>query len=340
MDTAQILAQLATVDVLPEEAIRAARLQKPALIPEFIALLESHAAGTRDWRDEPDLLFLVFHLLGEWQEKSAYRTLLRFLRSPAVESLGDAIIDTSYRVIAAVFDGDTGPLRDLVLDPDADEFARAMMFEAMALLDFAGKIRREETTNFLRDCFGALKDEQGSFVWNGWQRAIAVLGIHELLPLVKEVFERRFIDPMQMSFHDFEEDMDAALKDRDAAPKEWVPFRDTLEELRDWYDTGEDYSSLDDREKAFSSVVDVVLHRLSDEERATLNAMSAAERLAFLAQLKQAFDDCTTDSYEPVADHHRADKPAVNPHRAVGRNDPCPCGSGRKFKKCCLAQAA
>lgn len=22
---------------------------------------------------------------------------------------------------------------------------------------------------------------------------------------------------------------------------------------------------------------------------------------------------------------------------AVGRNDPCPCGSGRKYKKCCLA---
>lgn len=25
-----------------------------------------------------------------------------------------------------------------------------------------------------------------------------------------------------------------------------------------------------------------------------------------------------------------------NPYRDVGRNDPCPCGSGRKFKKCCL----
>ena len=23
----------------------------------------------------------------------------------------------------------------------------------------------------------------------------------------------------------------------------------------------------------------------------------------------------------------------------VGRNDPCPCGSGRKYKKCCLAHA-
>jgi len=23
--------------------------------------------------------------------------------------------------------------------------------------------------------------------------------------------------------------------------------------------------------------------------------------------------------------------------RKVGRNDPCPCGSGKKYKKCCLA---
>ncbi len=29
--------------------------------------------------------------------------------------------------------------------------------------------------------------------------------------------------------------------------------------------------------------------------------------------------------------------PFVNPWRDVGRNDPCPCGSGKKYKKCCLA---
>jgi preprotein translocase subunit SecA len=26
--------------------------------------------------------------------------------------------------------------------------------------------------------------------------------------------------------------------------------------------------------------------------------------------------------------------PAPNPYAEVGRNDPCPCGSGKKFKKC------
>lgn len=30
--------------------------------------------------------------------------------------------------------------------------------------------------------------------------------------------------------------------------------------------------------------------------------------------------------------------PIRNPWRGVGRNDPCPCGSGRKFKTCCRAE--
>ena len=36
----------------------------------------------------------------------------------------------------------------------------------------------------------------------------------------------------------------------------------------------------------------------------------------------------------------REQVPSRNPHRQtephVGRNDPCPCGSGKKYKKCCL----
>ncbi|MCI7098671.1 MAG: SEC-C domain-containing protein [Lachnospiraceae bacterium] len=28
-------------------------------------------------------------------------------------------------------------------------------------------------------------------------------------------------------------------------------------------------------------------------------------------------------------------KPVVKTDKKVGRNDPCPCGSGKKYKKCC-----
>jgi hypothetical protein len=45
-----------------------------------------------------------------------------------------------------------------------------------------------------------------------------------------------------------------------------------------------------------------------------------SEEAAFAAQVR---------AIEPLA-------PSVNPWRHVGRNDPCPCGSGKKAKKCCL----
>jgi SEC-C motif-containing protein len=30
-----------------------------------------------------------------------------------------------------------------------------------------------------------------------------------------------------------------------------------------------------------------------------------------------------------------AEQPIVREQPKTGRNDPCPCGSGKKFKKCC-----
>lgn len=33
------------------------------------------------------------------------------------------------------------------------------------------------------------------------------------------------------------------------------------------------------------------------------------------------------------------DRPSLPPRVTIGRNDPCPCGSGKKYKKCCLNKA-
>ena len=46
-------------------------------------------------------------------------------------------------------------------------------------------------------------------------------------------------------------------------------------------------------------------------------------------QRPQAAPD--TAEEEPV----KTNKPVVSSHSKVGRNDPCPCGSGKKYKKCC-----
>ena len=39
----------------------------------------------------------------------------------------------------------------------------------------------------------------------------------------------------------------------------------------------------------------------------------------------------------PDCDHDHARTPYVRDAPKIGRNDPCTCGSGKKFKKCCGA---
>ena len=33
--------------------------------------------------------------------------------------------------------------------------------------------------------------------------------------------------------------------------------------------------------------------------------------------------------------HHEVQTPVVRQGAKIGRNDPCPCNSGKKYKKCC-----
>ncbi len=43
---------------------------------------------------------------------------------------------------------------------------------------------------------------------------------------------------------------------------------------------------------------------------------------------------CDHDHEHEHHHHEAVADPARNPMRDVGRNDPCPCNSGKKFKKC------
>lgn len=46
---------------------------------------------------------------------------------------------------------------------------------------------------------------------------------------------------------------------------------------------------------------------------------------AYVRALKEAFDEAASGKPKPIK----------RPGSRIGRNDPCPCGSGRKYKKCC-----
>jgi hypothetical protein len=60
--------------------------------------------------------------------------------------------------------------------------------------------------------------------------------------------------------------------------------------------------------------------------------------LAWVRGSEDVFDE--NDEEAPWTDLAYPNEPVRNPWRHVGRNDPCPCGSGKKAKKCCQWRAA
>jgi hypothetical protein len=197
MDAAEILDQLTHAEGLPKAALQAASAQRVEMVSFFLHEIDSYLALESMDRAKPTPLFFIFHLLGEWREKAAYRPLARLLRCPGHEVdaiLGDAITTTTHRVIAAVFDGDPEPLFDIILDPNAEQFVRSRMCEALAMVVLGGQLDQTLAGRFLRDAFMELQPQAQSYVWQGWQSAIAMLGLSELKTLVKRAFDRGFID--------------------------------------------------------------------------------------------------------------------------------------------------
>jgi Protein of unknown function (DUF1186) len=291
MDAAKILDDFGSRDGLPVEAIHAARAQRPAIASVFLQLVERAAEGKAEAREE-GALFIIFHLLGEWREKSAFRPLARLLRQPSElldRLLGDAITETSHKVMASVYDGDPQPLYDIILDENADEFIRSRMCEALIILVRQNQLPRAEAARFLAACYSELQPQTECAAWTGWSIAIALLGLVELKPMVELAFKRSSIPAYVMSFKHFEADLQQAIAGSDPSfyTDEYTLFGNTIGELSRW--------------AAFNPGRD---------------------------QNDAPGDGYDLDDGEPRS----PTVPAVNPFKDVGRNDPCPAAAARNSR--------
>jgi hypothetical protein len=79
--------------------------------------------------------------------------------------------------------------------------------------------------------------------------------------------------------------------------------------------------------------------RLAEEAMGTIEDV-LVELEAYPAWNDPDADEMTDDDLLEWAAEGLVPRPVHNPFRDVGRNDPCPCGSGKKFKKCCLGKSS
>lgn len=296
MTPTEITRELARDDLFPQAAMAAARADRETMVPIFIDMIGRLGTQPISSMDDDEVIALipVFHLLGEWQEPRAYRPLVTLLRQPTEildYLLGDAVTETSFRVIAATFDGDLQPLFAGVDDASADEFARGSMMSALVLIAHLHPEHRAAIEDHFRT-FRARCPEAFSEVVTAWMDSIANLGLEDMTEDVRTAFDTGLIPADYCDFSHFLEDLQATLDAGDAPSgrryqKDLIV--DAVAELSRW-------------------------HCYSDEFFARQKAGKVSNNLR-VAPWTESF---------------------MTAGAKTGRNDPCPCGSGKKFKKCCL----
>lgn len=296
MNPAEILRELARYDIFPKAAMTAAREQRDVMAPVFVEVVERLGTQDRLEMDEGEITALIpiFHLLGEFQEQRAYRPLLQLLRQPTDTLdylLGDAVTETSFRVVAGAFDGDLQPLFDFIEDAAADVFARSSMMDALVLIALRHPEKRDVIEGYFRDFRRRCKEEDADLLI-AWMEALADMGLSDMAPEIRAAFDAGLIPNDYCVADDVLGDLDAtAVSGKFATNPRYQSglISDAVDELSKWHGYSDAYLAKQKRQAA----------------RSASRAMPWAETFA-----------------------HETPP--------TGRNDPCPCGSGKKFKKCCL----
>jgi hypothetical protein len=281
---------------LPREAMQRALDNWDEVAPPLLALLEAHTDGRDRSEDATGAVFFILHLVGQAREQRAFPAICRLAQDP--EALEDVLGDGIASTLPAILIG--------TYDGDLDRLKALIEDEAVDEIVRA-------------DAFDAL----------AWLTAAGQVPREAAATYLCELHGA--LQPRAMSFA-------------------WFGWQKAVAVLG-----LEDFRPLvaDAFERGFVDPSVMGLEHFLEDLRA---ARECADPLALLvsrgiAPLEDAIAELSR--WHAFSEEHKRDKakgadrttlpldwdmpqPMTNPLRGIGRNDPCPCGSGKKFKKCCL----
>lgn len=283
----------------PSAAVVRAIERREESTPHLLRTLERVQQAPQEVAGDYMLHLYALHLLAQFRETRAYRPIVGLSRYPQIESLfGDTITESLGGVIASVCDGDEQPIRELIEDANADEFARGAGITALAARVLAGQAPREKLSHYFSELFASRLEREPSYVWDALVCACVDLRMKEQLEAIRQAYREGFADP-------FVQPLAEAGKEIASAPvapggsyaENYALIDDTIAEMSGW---------------------------------CCFEPRSADAANEFGEELEDK--DKLLHGPSPV---HVPAIPLRRPEPRVGRNEPCACGSGRKYKKCC-----
>ena len=283
----QIIAQLNADDSLfPREALEQAILQQEAITPALLDIIENVAKDPLSIDENPAFTYALY-LLAQFREKRAYPLIVKYfgelgLDSEVLDPTGGIVTEDLNSILASVCHGDLGLIKQLIEDPQVNEYVRSAALGSLVILYNTDQLSREDLVGYIGNLLDrCLELKEDPFFVATLACDCCDIHPYELYDQLVACFDQELVD-------------------------EDVVGREDLDH----------YMQLDK---------DKVLAVLKDNSQCQLINDVIAEM-----EWWSCFQPKTTPKRSASKGYEQA-------HKAkIGRNDPCPCGSGKKYKKCCL----
>lgn len=323
----------------PADAVRWARKHREEITSHLIQLIENVPEYAKRRAADSDLPerhghIIALYLLTEFAVKEILPTLLCILNHSDKEVVGSFhdVIDQDMAQILGRLADDPNQLSTLIFNMDADPVLRRDATDAIIWMVTEGKLNRDAAISLLLDWLNASCRNHDTILTTCIAGSLIDLGASDACQLLTEACDEGEMEEMWICTEEIEDALsrgdDTFLQTLDDHRADRIEH--TVVELVDWDWDGaraatsnlwgdeEDADDLDDWDE----------DDLSDGEDFRRMWLQARDQSLPLPPLNQPSEKGRHFGPEVIA-------PIRLEGPKVGRNDPCPCGSGKKYKKCC-----
>ncbi|MDR2855904.1 MAG: DUF1186 domain-containing protein [Methanomicrobiales archaeon] len=303
--------------VFAEEEIHCIREHRDEAIPVLLGVVQNIADNPDKIPPSPeefdDPTYAIF-LLAEFRVNDAFEPFIKILEfdeETAHFVLGDMITEGYGRLIASVaHENDIDRLKQVIENTEIHDYHRTAALEALIVMHAVGAYSREELVSYLGyllSLSSKLEDGDDGMFTTFLVSFCRTVDAKEHFDRIMELYDRWMIDRSIIQREEFTEE--SSEVDRETGFKKsrfhenYTLIADVITEMQGW--------------ACFSSETE------GDRQKIDFDDILSSS---------PSFDNILSSS--PSLGLSSNSKPAGG--KKVGRNDPCPCGSGKKYKKCCL----
>ncbi|MFH1116640.1 MAG: DUF1186 domain-containing protein [Pseudomonadota bacterium] len=308
MEVTEILEELEfNRGTFPRSALEAALANRDSMIPELLSVLETSVNHIDKIVAEPDYMLHLYamYLLAQFREPRAYPLICEFFSLPdgsSDEAVGSLVTEDLCRILASVSCGDDSLIKSLLKNETLDEYVRSAAVRALVALAANGEKTRDEVISYFHELFNGGIRREYSVVWNSLVSCGTDLYPEELYNDIEQCYRDEIVDSFYMGLDEVQEMLERGKEE-------------ALRELGD--------------RRGYTLITDLIRDMewwacFKPPERPKRKLDLKIEKAKLSKLLRRRVKAERRPHEEPM----RSQK--------IGRNEPCPCGSGKKYKKCCL----